>query len=235
MVDANAVPLDVTAESNLIRPHFFKPAKDGIALVFNAKAKPCVVQLQVTSTWHSGYVRWTNEMEEEEIGHEEEAAGLKRKPTHSVRPQPRKRTKPAEVCVCLDVFVGADMDPAQTKTLYADLTSIAGSFHAAPASISSSSPSPSLPSLSHAHASVEVEPSTSSPHASAAAAAEVIAPHVLARALSRSTKATPEEARQLGTREFITKKCLLNSPLSSSSNVPSRLAHGQALEARTAD
>ncbi|KAJ7214378.1 hypothetical protein GGX14DRAFT_563200 [Mycena pura] len=180
MVDVNAVPLDVTAESNLIRPHFFKPAKDGIALVFNAKAKPCVVQLQVTSTWHSGYVRWTNEMEEEEIRHEEEAAGLKRKPTHSVRPQPRKRTKPAE-----------------TKTLYADLTSIAGPFHAAPTSVSSSSPSPSLPSLSHAHTGVEVEPSTSPPHASAAAAAEVIAPHVLARALSRSTKATPEEARQL--------------------------------------
>ncbi|KAJ7207828.1 hypothetical protein GGX14DRAFT_396041 [Mycena pura] len=180
MVDVNAVPLDVTAESNLIRPHFFKPAKDGIALVFNAKAKPCVVQLQVTSTWHSGYVRWTNEMEEEEIGHEEEAAGLKRKPTHSVRPQPRKRTKPAE-----------------TKTLYADLTSIAGPFHAAPTSVSTSSPSPSLPSLSHAHAGVEVEPSTSPPNASAAAAAEVIAPHVLARALSRSTKATPEEARQL--------------------------------------
>ncbi|KAJ7719981.1 hypothetical protein B0H14DRAFT_2642830 [Mycena olivaceomarginata] len=103
MVNDDAVPYNMTVELNLIRAHFFKTTKEGSALVFNPKAKPAVVQLQLTSTWYSRYLHWLSDLEQKQIECDEAAEfGIKRKSSSSVGP--RKRGK--------------------METLYADITSV---------------------------------------------------------------------------------------------------------------
>ncbi|KAJ7847148.1 hypothetical protein B0H14DRAFT_3677007 [Mycena olivaceomarginata] len=103
MVNDDAVPYNMTVELNLIRAHFFKTTKEGSALVFNPKAKPAVVQLQLTSTWYSRYLHWLSDLEQKQIECDEAAKfGIKRKSSSSVGP--RKR--------------------GTMETLYADITSV---------------------------------------------------------------------------------------------------------------
>ncbi|KAJ7755413.1 hypothetical protein B0H14DRAFT_3600064 [Mycena olivaceomarginata] len=105
MVNDDAVPYNMTVELNLIRAHFFKTTKEGSALVFNPKAKPAVVQLQLTSTWYSRYLHWLSDLEQKQIECDEAAEfGIKRKSSSSVGPRKRKRGK--------------------METLYADITSV---------------------------------------------------------------------------------------------------------------
>ncbi|KAJ7197605.1 hypothetical protein GGX14DRAFT_402531 [Mycena pura] len=81
MVDVNGVPYTMDFESNVIRAHFFKSNKDGNSLVYNPRAKPVVVQLQLRPTWYSMYVEWINDLEQKQL-ERDEAAEFGAKPVH---------------------------------------------------------------------------------------------------------------------------------------------------------
>ncbi|KAF7324473.1 hypothetical protein MKEN_00487900 [Mycena kentingensis (nom. inval.)] len=69
MVNDMAVPFNMNVESGIIQASYFKNGgKEGAsALVFDPKAKPVVVQLKVSTTWHSRFRQWRDEKEQEEI------------------------------------------------------------------------------------------------------------------------------------------------------------------------
>lgn len=80
MVDVNGVPYTMDIDLNIIRAHFFKSNKDGNSLVYNPRAKPVVVQLQLSPTWYSMYVEWINDLEQKQLERDEAAEfGAKRK------------------------------------------------------------------------------------------------------------------------------------------------------------
>ncbi|KAF7312877.1 Alpha-type protein kinase domain-containing protein [Mycena kentingensis (nom. inval.)] len=178
MVNDMAVPFNMNVESGIIRASYFKNGgKEGAsALVFDPKAKPVVVQLKVSTTWHSRFRQWRDEKEQEEIAARE----------MDVTVTKGKRKS------CGDVSKLAKRAKQTPSIFYADITSMA--------SPSAFDGPPSAGGMSFASGAALSVPSSASPSRSQRG---TVASMDLALALSRATKTSTEDAQAfVQTRTF---------------------------------
>ncbi|KAF7301927.1 Alpha-type protein kinase domain-containing protein [Mycena indigotica] len=204
MVNKNGVPFNMSLQQDIIRQHFYRPAKDGITLVFNNSAKPAVVQLQLTPKWCAGLRRWENDIEEEEMRLEEgKDVGVKRKSvasTSKARKRVEVRSREGDINSIAESSRGEGSSRGQgpvslLRTATMGLPSLSDNRN----SVAESSPYGAQSRLVQSAPSIAVIRSSdvAAPRSVPSVMGEsaLVTPSELARALSMAKKHQPEEAR----------------------------------------